>query len=63
MNNVTVTSNRVEQGGGTRVVGNFLAQKSVDRSEERQSLLRDITPDQGRTRENKEPSSHGHIPL
>ena len=38
-----------------------LAQKSVDRSEERQSLLRDITPDQGRTREDKEPSSHGHI--
>ena len=38
-----------------------LAQKSVDRSKEKQSLLRDITLDQSRTRENKESSSHGHL--
>ena len=54
-------SDGIASGGATPSPGT-LAQKSVDRSEERQSLLRDITPDQGRTRENKEPSSHGHMP-
>ena len=32
MNNVTVTSNQVEQGGGTRVVGKYMPGYTVDSS-------------------------------
>ena len=51
-----------DSGGATPSLGT-LAQKSVDRSEERQSLLRDITLGPSRTRENNESSSQDFMPF